>query len=150
MDVKAFRRLVAEVKAENPVLFGLDSDPPVSEDQVRETEALLGVELPTEYRAFVKEFGAGYFGYTNVFSATPKGHWSIVERNQAGLDELVRFVAVSDNGVGDYYGFRVRNGVCESVVCFWDHESCEVEATSFTDLFDYLAEIGLKRSATEP
>lgn len=144
MEFDDFQDLVNKVRSRKPALFGLERDPCATDDEVREAEESLGVRFPAEYWVFVKQVGGGYFGFTNVFSPTNVGHWGIVERNRSTLVDLGDFVAVSDNGVGDYYGFAVKDGVCQSEICFFDHETAEIVERGYSDLFEYLAEIGLK------
>jgi len=144
VDFTDFRNLVNELKTRKPALFDLETDPPATEDQIREAEEQLGVRFPVEYRLFVREMGGGFFGFTNVFSATLSGHWSVVERNRSAPMDLGSFLAVSDNGVGDYYGFLIEDGSCRSTVCFFDHETMGVSETRYANLFDYLAIVGLK------
>lgn len=144
MNFDYLQSLVNDARARTPVLFGLDGDPPAVDADILEAEALLGVEFPVEYKIFVKEFGGGYFGYTNVFSPTTSGYWSIVERNRLAGENSGDFLAFSDNGVGDYYGFVVEDGVCSKTVYFFDHETSDISESGYADLFDYLADVGLK------
>jgi hypothetical protein len=138
--IEEFEELVARVRRDRPVWFGLESDALAGDAEVNEAEAALGVALPAEYREFVKRFGGGCFALANVFSVVSESDWSIVRRNLvSALVTGAGFVAVSDNGVGDYYGFRVRDGACEAQVSIFDHSAGEVAPTEFGDLFEFLA-----------
>jgi len=138
-----FQMQVQRAKEKNPVWFALEADTPASDAEVVCAENDLRVTFPTEYRDFVKDFGGGYFAFTNVFSVCPESDWNIVQRNkQYGLDG---FIAVSDNGVGDFFGFRVADGKCLSEIWFWDHEEHgRLKPTAYANLFEFLAEKGLK------
>jgi hypothetical protein len=104
----------------------------------------LSITLPPEYVAFTKKAGGGYFAFTNVYSLTPESDWNIVERN-AAVNLIGRgFLAFSENGCGDYYGFGVNSGVCESAVLFFDHDTQQIRPTEYGDLYEYLVDVGLR------
>ncbi len=141
MDFNSFRTKVTNLKARKPVWFGLDSDCPATETQVEAAEKSLGVSLPCAYKAFVRDFGGGYFAFGNVFSVS-SSEWNIVSRNQK--TDIHGFIAISDNGVGDYYGFKVCGGVCGDCIYLWNHEEpSEVRPTDFGDMFELLDRIAL-------
>jgi hypothetical protein len=53
--------------------------------------------------------------------------------------------ALGKNGVGDFYGFKMVEGVCQSGVVFWDHEEGgALKETDFKDVFEYLVAKGLR------
>jgi hypothetical protein len=143
MEWDAFRARVSQLKKQNPVWFGLESDPPASEHAIALAETALGVILPQSYRQFVREFGGGYFAFASVFSVEPGSDWNVVDRNRdrAGGG----FVRVSDSGCGDYYGFMASGGECEERIHLADHEARgQVRATEYRDLFELLAAVALK------
>lgn len=140
MTIDEFVELVVGVRRDRPVWFGLESDPVASDDEIAVAEAALGASLPVEYREFVQRFGGGYFALANVFSVASESDWSIVRRNVVSASVTGDgFVAVSDNGVGDYYGFRVQDGACEGRISIFDHSAEAVMPTEFGDLFEFLA-----------
>lgn len=144
MEFESFEKLVSELKATKPVWFGLESDPPATEAELASAETLLGVRLPDKYHSFVKKFGGGYFAFGNVFSVSSSSDWNIVTRNE--MRNISNFIAVSDNGTGDQYGFRVDGDHCEEQVYFWDHEEPDnLSPTKFDDLFDFLRNDALKQ-----
>jgi hypothetical protein len=142
MLIEEFVPLVERRKVERPVWFGLESDPPATQSQIQDAEAQLGVRLPESYRLFVKTYGGGYFALGNLFSVCPGSDWNIVERNRDVLP--FGFLAVSDNGVGDQYGFRVTDGVCDSEIVLFDHETETFSQPKYSDLFEFLQETALK------
>lgn len=145
MEWDRFRSKVTELKSVRPIWFGLESDPPASESDIALAEESLGATLPQCYREFVKEFGGGYFALGNVFSVDPKSDWNIVRRNAVAC--IHGFVCVADNGVGDYYGFRVADGKCEECIHFWDHEEPNsLKETGYRDLFELIDAIALRSS----
>ena len=118
MRIAEFIPIVEKIMLERPVWFGLESDRVGTEDDLRLAESQLGVRLPESYREFVARFGGGYFAFGNVFSVDPSSEWYIVDRNK-GI-ERGNFVAVSDNGVGDLYGFEDCDGVCNEKLVMLD------------------------------
>lgn len=144
MEFESFEKLVSELKASKPVWFGLKSEPLATEEDLITAESQLGVRLPEQYRSFVKKFGGGYFAFGNVFSVNSSSDWYIVSRNEPG--NISGFVAISDNGTGDQYGFRVDGEQCEEPLFFWDHEEPDsLSPTKFDDLFDFLRSDALKQ-----
>lgn len=144
MEFDSFQQLVSELKRTKPVWFGLESDPPANESELDAAEVRLGVRLPDKYRAFVKEFGGGYFAFGNVFSVDKESDWNIVARNEGA--QANGFVAISDNGTGDRYGFRINGEACEDRIYFWDHEEPNgVSPTDFDDLLEFLRSDALKQ-----
>ena len=119
-----------------------ERESPASAEEVLEYEHTSGIAFPPEYVHIVRTFGPGQFGFAEVFSVRP-GEWYIdVHRATApGLPQ--NFVPISDNGCGDFYGFLVRNGRCESSLVFADHEEgYALKPTEFADLYEYLHRYG--------
>jgi hypothetical protein len=143
MDLHEFGRLVEQARRRHPVWFQLESDPPAGAEAIARAEHRLGLRLPEAYRQYVSAFGGGIFAFGKVYSVTPGSDWDIARRNAA--TPVPRFLAVSDNGCGDLYGFQVDRGVCSDEVYFWDHETPDVPAARrFDDLFCFLAEAALR------
>ena len=67
--------------------------------------------------------GAGTIGYAWVYSYSPDSDFAIFDVNRGPLQPRGDFVAFSDNGAGDYYGWRVADGKCHGAVLVLDHES---------------------------
>jgi hypothetical protein len=145
MNYQEFSLTVDKAKDKNPIWFGLESDPPATDSEIEEVEKQLSIILPEEYKRFVKEFGGGYFAFTKVFSVNKESEWYIINQNkQVSLIESHNFLAVSDNQVGDFYGFKVINGKCESYLLLFDHETGQLENSKYVNLFDYLVKVGLR------
>ncbi|WP_284646261.1 SMI1/KNR4 family protein [Paenibacillus silviterrae] len=146
MDFNDFSSVVEEARLKHPVWFGLDSDPTGADDAISKIESRLSVILPEEYKRFVKTYGGGYFAFTNIFSVNEDSEWHITERNiKIGLLYSHNFIAVSDNEVGDFYGFQIENGVCNPSIKFYDHESNQVKKTGYKNLYEYILKVGLKQ-----
>jgi hypothetical protein len=147
VNINEFSKIVAEIRDKRPIWFGLESDPPSTDLDIDEIEKALSIKLPDEYKQFIKMFGGGYFAFTIVYSGKEGSEWNIIMRNKdAGIIDSKAFMAVSENGVGDYYGFKVKDGKCESEITFYDHEDDNLKSTGYKDLFDYLIRIGLSPS----
>ena len=135
--------LVDAAKQRNPAWFGLETDPPASEEEISTAETVLGARFPPSYRRFLAEYGGGYFAFANVFSVRADSEWSVVERNRALA--VSGFVAISDNEAGDVYGFEVVDGRCRPQIVLREHdEEGALKATPFADLTEFLAKVALK------
>ena len=141
MLIEEFVQLVDKTKRERPVWFGLESDPPATASEILIAESQLGLKFPESYRQFVSKYGGGYFALGNLFSVSPESEWNIVGRNPVA--EKMGFLAVSDNGVGDLYGFPVNNRICEVEIVFFDHETGLLSGSKFPDLFEFLRQMAL-------
>jgi uncharacterized protein YdcH (DUF465 family) len=138
MTLEEFRAVVEQLRAENPILFELESDPPATDAEIQRAEEQLKSSLPEQYRSFVKEFGAGFFAFGNVLSVKSGSEWDIVNFNQR--NELIGggFVAVSDPHTGNLYGFKCEAGVCRPEVWGYDIDDRAWARTEFNDLFEFL------------
>lgn len=121
MNHQDFEKAVEETKQEQPYLFDENREPPATDDHIRTIETELGVKLPEEYVWFLKRYGGGLFGYQDIYSALPTSYSFILNSQPFPLPSE-KFVAISDNGCGDFYGFRVIDGICGAAVMFCDHE----------------------------
>ena len=143
MTADEFRQLVEQARSDHPQWFELPSDSPPDDQRVADTQSALGVELPEQYVEFIREFGGGDFVFLVVYSMDPGSEVEIVSKNSVSWLSRADFVAVSDNGAGDYYGFAVSNDRCEAPVLFLDHESGDLRPTGFEDWYAFAAEHGL-------
>ncbi|WP_226535910.1 SMI1/KNR4 family protein [Fictibacillus halophilus] len=144
MDFNEFSIIVEQTKARNPIWFGLESDPVGTDSDFTRIQRQLSVKLPDEYKLFIKMFGGGFFAFTNIFSVKDS-EWNIVQKNnEIDLMKSHAFLAISDNEVGDFYGFEIINGVCNSKIKIFNHETGDIEETPYENIYYYLKEIGLK------
>ncbi|AHF07945.1 SMI1/KNR4 family protein [Desulfitobacterium metallireducens] len=147
MDFTMFSKVVNETRICHPVWFGLESDLKSSDEDITFIETNLMLRLPKEYKEFIKEYGGGYFAFTVIFSGIKESEWFIVSKNkEAGVVTSYNFLAVSNNGAGDYYGFKVVDGICESSISVWDHEEKGVKPTTYKNLYHYIYCVGLTNS----
>jgi len=146
MNVNEFEELLGSARREHPKWFLLESDPPAATGSIEEVQRRLGVRLPEEYRFFLENYGGGQFAFATVFSVHPGSAWNIEAQNASIPRAMHRedFVAVADNGVGDYYGFKTQNGMCERAIWFADHEELAIKPTRFADFFEFIVEKALK------
>ncbi|QFT87266.1 SMI1 / KNR4 family protein [Bacillus sp. THAF10] len=144
MNYNEFLKIINETRNKRPIWFGIESEPKGSDFQIQNVEKTLLLSLPDEYKRFVKEFGGGYFAFTNIFSVSEIGDWNIVKlNNQIGLRNSHSFLAFSDMETGDYYGFTFEKGVCDSKVSFFDHEINKVVETKYENLYRYILDVGM-------
>lgn len=143
MNFEAFKELVEKTRSEHPVWFGIESDECPDETAVIEAERKLGSKLPADYKKFIFEYGGGYFALSNVYSLEKKSDWNMVDMNYKYNAIRKGHVLISENGSGDFYGFKVVDGICEPKICFYDHEVEAWQESAFTSLFDYLEKFAL-------
>ena len=144
MNLVDFISLVNQKKEENPFWFDDEPDTLAEDRIIAGVETKLGVVLPEKYKSFVKEFGGGYFAFTNIFSVDQDGEWYIVEKNNQARSYLPQnFVAISDDEAGGMYGYVVHEGVCGEGVYYWDHDTGSIGEKMYEDVLDYIVAAGL-------
>ncbi len=147
MEFLEFEKLVELKKIENPTIFEINSCEVVGYNEILDFEKMLEVKLPSAYIEFLKNFGAGYFLFTIVYSVVKTSEWNVLDKDNTPID----FLCFSDNGCGDMYGFLVVDNLCSDEVYIVDNESfcpesCSWEfiKTEFNDMFEYLVVHGLR------
>lgn len=115
-----------------------------SESELSEVEKALRVQLPGEYKEFMKRHGGGMFLFLDLLPViTSDDQGDDLLRVNTQEFKVADFVAVAPVGTGDWWGFSVIEGRCANQVDFSDHEDgrVEFEATGF---LDFLAREGLR------
>ncbi len=102
MEITEFRDRVEQVRGEYPAWFMLAPDEFPGQDALDLAGSQLGATLPADYRSFIFEFGGGDFALSVVYSVDPGSDMSIVAKNEVEWLDPSMFIAISDNGVGDY------------------------------------------------
>lgn len=143
MIFQEFSNLVADKKHTNPIWFQLESDSPSSMEDISQLEANIGTQLPDEYKQFTTKYGSGHFAFGIVYSPDRSSAFSLENENLKNRGIRKNYIIFSENGSGDYYGFRSKEEKCSSEVFFWDHESEEWSETEHFNLFAFLASIAL-------
>lgn len=143
MDFEAFKELVEKTKNDHPVWFGMESDESPANKALTEAEEKLGAKLPSDYKDFIFEYGGGYFAFSNVYSLEVGSDWNLVDINCKYDAIRIGYVLISENGSGDFYGFKIVNGVCEPKIYFYDHEVDIWQESPHSNLFDYLEKSAL-------
>ncbi|WDE09013.1 SMI1/KNR4 family protein [Thalassomonas viridans] len=143
MNFDEFKKLVERKKSRNPIWFAMDADELPNTSLISEVENKLGAKLPVDYINFICEFGGGYFAFSNVFSLDENSDWNILEQNYSYDAIRKDHVLLSENGTGDFYGYKIDNGLCLPKIRFFDHGIQEWSDTEFSNIFEYLAKFAL-------
>ncbi|MFE2967394.1 SMI1/KNR4 family protein [Streptomyces sp. NPDC059340] len=115
-----------------------------SEAELLEVEESLRVQLPSEYREFMKRHGGGMFLFLDLLPVVaPDAQEDDLRRVNAAEFKDGSFVAVAPVGTGDWWGFAVHEGRCANQVDFWDHEDGQVQFAA-TGFLEFLAREGLR------
>lgn len=139
MDFSSFKILVNHKRKQNPVWFKLELDQPPSDKLLADAEKLLELKIPQKYKEFLLEFGGGYFALSNVYSLDEASDWYLVNLNSKYQDIRCDYILISENGCGDFYGFKISDHSCEEQLYFYDHEINAWSRTEYNDLFEFLA-----------
>jgi len=140
MSLEEFDAIFVKAQRQKPFRFKLES--PSSLEEIEQLETLLGLSLPSQLKAFLRKYGAGYVGDINIFSASPSSEWYLPLGNRL-LPPGIGFLAVSDDQTGGYFGFLTEAGRCEEGVCYfhlYDGDPPHLKTATF---FDYVAQFGV-------
>ncbi len=137
--------LISRVRLEHPSWFRLRGEGPAALEQINECESALECTLPSAYKRFVAAYGGGDFAFTLIYSPDPASDVSIVAMNQRPWVQRPGFVAFADNGSGDYYGWRVRDGAAVDEVVLLDHTVDDLRSCDFVDFVDFVRSEGLRQ-----
>ncbi|QXH44770.1 SMI1/KNR4 family protein [Pseudomonas xanthosomatis] len=141
MNFEEFSKLANEKIQKNPIWFQLERDAPSNDEEVIRVESNLGIQLPDEYKQFVKTYGGGYFAFSIVYSPNPNSDFPLEKINTDNTFDT--YILFSENGSGDYYGFPVSDKKCSSSIFFWDHESGQWNGTEYLNFYCFLADKAL-------
>lgn len=142
MEIREFNEIVGNVKIKNPILFGLGHDTIPSENDIIEYEKQNNVQLTEKYKQFLLKYGGGFFGFQNIYSLDKQSDFYIANHNSYPLGTILN---IADNGCGDYYSLKIINGICQDAIVFYDHEIDKISDTEFSDIFEFLTNVGLQR-----
>lgn len=144
MKLNEFNSIFDEVKEAKPLWLEGEMEPKATDEQISEVESKLDIKLPDQYIEFIQTIGAGYFGFTNVFSVNPEGEWYLLEMMERfPLPEM--FLPVSDDETGGYFGFLIQGKSCSDDVYYWHSEDEVVPELKYESFFDYIVKVGLKK-----
>jgi hypothetical protein len=149
MEFEEFETYLAAARAKrgslsDPEGFEVFECRRASEAELLRAEDALGVQLPGEYKEFMKRHGGGMFLFLDLLPIVGSGdHEDDLLKINLREFIAVSFVAVAPVGTGDWWGFPVIGGRCSGQVHFWDHEDGQLqfEAASF---LEFLTREGLR------
>jgi hypothetical protein len=146
MIIEDLKQIDRRYRQEKPGLFEATTpDRPASEQELEDVERSIGVRLPSSYRAFLREFGGGEFGFIVIFSADPDSEWYLPNKQRKASRYLPEgFLAFSDDFAGGNYVFKVVEGEAQEAIFYWNTDGGEAP-TEFKDTVEFVA-----RYAYEP
>jgi len=109
-----------------------------SAEDIAAAERALGATLPAQYKAFMRRYGGGQFGFLDLLPIPTAGSAQhvddVVSVSQAKFPDG-SFVAVAPVGTGDYWCFPVLDGRCSDEMWFHYHDADDptLEAPDFLD-----------------
>ena len=146
MNIEDVKQIDKRYRSEKPGLFEIeDPDSQASDEQLEDVERSLGIRLPPSYRAFLRQFGGGTYGFIVIFSADPQSEWYLPNKQMKASRYLPKnLLAFSDDFAGGNYAFKVIDGEAQEAVFYWNTDGGE-SPTKFQDILEFIA-----RYAYEP
>lgn len=136
MTFDEFERIINTAKRANPVWFGLDSEEKPEKEDILNAEKMYSVKLPEQYKRFLLEYGGGCFAFINIYNPG--------DNNPIEFVKKYNFLAISDNGGGDLYGFKIFNGRCNNGISVYLHDDKKIEDTEYSDVLEFIAAKALR------
>ncbi|NQV25500.1 MAG: SMI1/KNR4 family protein [Rhodopirellula sp.] len=147
MDDIQLDSMIAEIRAKSKLFDGehVLRDAPMTEERIAAIELQHKIRLNSQYKRFLRTYGAGDFLYSQVYSFDPTSSWSLW-RETAFIDGIgTTILPFSDNGAGDYLAFKVIDGKCSDRVYCIDHEQgYAISESEYHDFHEFVTECALK------
>ena len=137
--VTDFHAAVAGSIDSHPDWFA-NMEQPIEAQDVERLEGTLAIKLPQQFCDFLTSYGCGYVGKINLFSARPHSEWYLPSRNHRCLPS--RFLAISEDEAGGFYGFLKEGAGCEPGIFYLypdEDDGPEPVAPTFNDYIMQLA-----------
>jgi hypothetical protein len=119
---EVLKRIRSADKAQ-PLRLQIGRNPPPTAAELSIVETDVGLSLPEDFKRAISVIGTGDIGYAWIFGVRPGEEPTLQSINGSRLQPRRDFLAFSDNGAGDYFGFVVVNGCAGSEVAVLDHET---------------------------
>lgn len=142
MEFTTFSEIVNKTKIKIPTLFGLEHDVIPSVDDISKFEEQNHIQLTEKYKQFLLKYGGGFFGYTNLYSLDKNSDFYLLNYNDIPIRNILY---IADNGCGDNYALKIVETKCQNTIIFYEHDTGLLYDTKFSDIFEYLVKVGLKR-----
>lgn len=142
MDRINLKKLVKEIAVSRPKLFALNSDNVANKEMIDNVEDYYNIQLPHDYKEFVKEYGGGYFGFVVVYSCDENGMFYIKNNVSKQLIKERDFFPVIDLETGDFIGFKIKDGICQDAVNLYSYEEKKLYELEM-DFYETLVKYGL-------
>lgn len=146
MDDVELDSLIARVRACSKLFDGdhVLRDAPMTDERIAVLERERGIVLDRQFRRFLITYGAGDFLYSRIYSVDPESEWSLWRQSQFVDGIGYTILPFSDNGCGDYYAFRIVDGICSARLYWLDHElGYPIAETEYEDFNSFIAETAL-------
>ncbi|GFI09303.1 hypothetical protein IMSAGC007_01764 [Lachnospiraceae bacterium] len=143
MDSLNFKNMIKEFSNKRPLLLSLNTDQKAAEEMITDVEKYYDIKLPKQYKEFVKDYGGGYFGFIVVFSCDHNSMFYIKDNVAKNWIYEKNFIPIIDLETGDFWGFEIKEGICQKTVGLYSHEEDEIQESTM-DFFDVLIKYGFK------
>lgn len=140
MNIEQFREVDARMRSQRPKPFLLiPPDAPASEQALVQVEQSIAAVLPDTYRDFLREFGGGSFGLTNICSADASSDFYLPRKQEEVSSYLpTQLLAVSDDFAGGLYVLRVAEGRAQDPVLYWNGDG-GLSPTEFANVLEFVS-----------
>ncbi|WP_205873682.1 SMI1/KNR4 family protein [Mycobacterium camsae] len=108
-----FAKQFADLQSEQDEL-GLRNTAGLTDDEIAQTERLLGAKLPSDYLWFLQNYWTGMFGAVDLYTFDQADRSYLGQRQPPGV--AGKFVAFADDGFGNAYCFPIVDKVCRDEV----------------------------------
>lgn len=143
MELAQFDKKIMEIKKKNPILFELERDKCVEDEQIDKVENFFHINLSKQYKNFVKKYGGGYFGFTTILSCDPSGNFYLVNNISSEWVNQHGFLPLFDFETGDFGGIKTDSGILDENIYIYLHETNNIIEEKI-DFFQAVLKYGFK------
>lgn len=146
MTFEEFYKSVENYKRLRPVIFKLEHDKSVGDQQIFDAEKEYGIVFPDSYKCLLKSIGGGYFGYTVMYSLDDEGFFNIRNHVTPSMVNEIKMLPVIDFETGDLLGYDINNNTCTERIVIWLHEEHKKKELDM-DIYEALIAYGMKNNS---
>jgi hypothetical protein len=154
MTFPELKTRVADMQMTKAWLFEKKRDAPLTPERLSEIEKSKGVMLDGDYRLFLTVYGAGQFAFADIYSPDPESPWSAWQALETCHVIPKEFIPLTDNGAGDFLGFRTFEGRTLRQLFWADHEQdYQTSESEYGSFLEFLTRWALRieeRTAAHP
>jgi len=139
----SFDKKIKDVKNKHLFWFNFPKKEKIPQKkEIENTEKILNLKFSKEYKYFLIHYSAGYFVFSKIYSINSNSHVNIINKNKHHSNH--KYLLFSENGCGDFYGFKIEKKQCLAEIYFYNHKNDIWYISKYRNFFEFIYGISLK------